>query len=107
MMGEKVNDADNFCRVCGFDCGEPLWVDDGTTPTYLICPCCGAESGLDDETPEQVRQYRDEWLMDNTKWARQPISFSWWGKAGWTEKYEAYLATAPHWFAPEERPDVW
>lgn len=70
----------HYCRVCGLDLIEPQWgngIDQG--PTYSICPCCGAEFGLDDTTVELVRSYRKEWLNKGTQWFRfheKPIDWS-------------------------------
>ena len=97
-----------YCRVCGFDSGAyELRVNGMIAPMYAICSCCGMESGVYDDTVEQVRRYRQEWLTGKTKWAHPPTSFSWWGKAGWIEKYEAYLADIPQWWWLEHKPDNW
>ncbi len=53
----------NYCRVCGFFFSESLpWGDDGCSPSFDICPCCGVEFGYEDATPVGVIRYRDKWL---------------------------------------------
>jgi hypothetical protein len=56
------------CRVCGFRLAEPPWGDDGTTPQYDICPCCGSESGYHDCTPKAARSNREKWINGGAKW---------------------------------------
>lgn len=53
------------CRVCGLKQSEKQWGDDGNTPSYNICSCCGVEFGNEDFYLDDLREYRDEWL--NTK----------------------------------------
>lgn len=63
------------CRVCGWDLGEPGWVDD--VPLYVVCDCCGAETGVDDVPPDALRAYRQSWLSRGAPWfdpdARPPF----------------------------------
>lgn len=54
------------CRVCGYGGGEIYW--EGALPTYAICDCCGAESGVNDSSPGDVRRYRQEWIADQCPW---------------------------------------
>lgn len=70
------------CRVCGWDLGEPGW-DVGEpgrdpAPVYIICVCCGAESGVDDREEPQARAYLLSWIAGGARW-----------------------------FLPEEMPDDW
>ena len=51
-------DPRHCCRVCGLDQGEPIWGEDGRTPTYGICSCCGVEFGYGDEDRENCRTIR-------------------------------------------------
>lgn len=44
------------------------WGEDGKTPTYEICPCCGVEFGNEDHTNESVRKYREQWLDNGCIW---------------------------------------
>jgi transcription elongation factor Elf1 len=64
-------DKYNNCRVCGFDFEEPTWGENDNSPNYaLICLCCGAHVGVDDETLEQVIEYRRQWLDNGAQWRR-------------------------------------
>ena len=73
--------APTHCRACGFDQAPLLpWGDAGKSPAYLICPCCGAESGLDEVTPADARAYREKWVKKGTPWFRaeaKPKGWSW------------------------------
>jgi hypothetical protein len=56
---------------------EPGWVDGA--PEYLICDCCGAESGVDERSTEMARRYRAEWAARGYAWwdrAHQPVGWS-------------------------------
>ena len=59
--------ARNRCHVCGWDFGEDPW--DFGAPQYLICSCCGAESGLDDSSQERARTYLSTWLAGGAVWS--------------------------------------
>jgi hypothetical protein len=62
---------ESFCRVCGFDDeleSERYFVGE---PQYIVCPCCGSESGVDDLRPEMVRQARRAWVGSGRMW-REP-----------------------------------
>lgn len=69
---KEVNKCDteiNFCPVCGYPLGDyNPWGDDGNTPTYNICPCCGVEWGNEDYTPESRMEYRNKWIAGGAKW---------------------------------------
>jgi hypothetical protein len=59
------------CRVCGLDqYPDTPWGDNGRQPEYLICSCCGVESGLgDDGTPIDLAIYRKYWVeVKNCNW---------------------------------------
>lgn len=59
---------ESFCRVCGFDDqleAERYFVGE---PQYIICPCCGSESGVDDLTPAMVRKARRAWVERGRTW---------------------------------------
>jgi hypothetical protein len=56
----------NLCRVCGWDLEEPPW--SGREPRYLICDCCGAESGVDDLGERAARRWLRRWLTQGTPW---------------------------------------
>ncbi|WP_407906848.1 hypothetical protein [Escherichia coli] len=44
------------CRVCGAEQPEAPWGDDGETPTYDICNCCGVEFGYEDSTVQSIKK---------------------------------------------------
>jgi hypothetical protein len=53
--------VESICRVCGLDEDDERWtVPDGAQ--YVICSCCGAESGADDFDLDRVRRYRTTWI---------------------------------------------
>ncbi|NGN41386.1 hypothetical protein G6N74_09935 [Mesorhizobium sp. CGMCC 1.15528] len=65
----KADDRSRYqCRVCGLDHYPDMpWGANGKDPSYIICGCCGAEFGYDDEAHEQRRQH---WIeKDNCKWS--------------------------------------
>ena len=53
----------SICRICGYDesPGE-FWSQDGY-PEYIICPCCGCESGYEDFNLKKIRKNRQVWLQ--------------------------------------------
>lgn len=56
------------CRICGLYIEDLPWGEDGVTPTYEICSCCGGEFGNDDYTMESVKKYRARWLAEGAVW---------------------------------------
>ncbi len=56
------------CRVCGLlqDC-EP-WGENGKTPSYEICDCCGVEFGYEDSTQESTWRFRKNWIEKGAPW---------------------------------------
>jgi len=54
--------------VCGLRQEESPWGDDGKTPSFNICDCCGVEFGYEDNNLEAVKSYRKSWLQDGAKW---------------------------------------
>lgn len=56
------------CRICGYINLEPPWGEDGKTPDFNICPCCGVEAGYEDCTKEAINKYRKSWLEMGSKW---------------------------------------
>lgn len=50
------------CRVCGLRQGSPPWGEDGKTPSFEICDCCGVEFGYEDASPKAAEAYRQAWL---------------------------------------------
>ena len=57
-----------FCKVCGCELAYSPWGENNDTPTYEICPCCGAEFGYDDYTPQSIKAYREKWIRSGAKW---------------------------------------
>jgi hypothetical protein len=60
--------SEHNCRVCGLYINELPWEEDGQSPTYEICPCCGVEFGNEDYTIESIKKYRTEWIQTGAKW---------------------------------------
>ncbi|MFZ0565137.1 MAG: hypothetical protein WAM28_03000 [Chlamydiales bacterium] len=58
----------HYCRVCGLDQGEPPWGENGNSPSFGICFCCGVEFGYGDCSVEDVRRTRKEWLDNGALW---------------------------------------
>jgi hypothetical protein len=56
------------CRVCGLQQDDLPWGEDGETPSFNICPCCGTEFGYEDFTLEATRAQRERWLSTGAKW---------------------------------------
>jgi hypothetical protein len=65
MLNNNINDA---CRVCGYVPSEPPWGEDGRTPTYEICDCCGVEYGYEDCTSTAVANFRAAWIARGAQW---------------------------------------
>ncbi|MBE7699765.1 hypothetical protein H9623_05500 [Oerskovia sp. Sa1BUA8] len=75
--GEAADQSAALCRVCAWYLDEPGWTLDG--PTHTICDCCGAESGIDDTTPERIVSYRRNWTDGGHVWfdpSRRPEGWS-------------------------------
>jgi len=56
------------CRVCGLPQDQPPWGEDGKTPSFAICPCCGTEFGYHDATAKAIKAQRDRCLSSGAKW---------------------------------------
>ena len=58
-----------ICPICGYTALEELpWEDDGQTPSFTICDCCGVEFGYEDATQKGKSKYRDQWIASGGKW---------------------------------------
>lgn len=57
-----------ICRVCGLLQDTPPWGEDGITPSFEICVCCGVEFGNDDATIAAIHKKREEWLGKGANW---------------------------------------
>jgi len=67
------------CRVCGLNQDEPPWGEDGNSPSFAICSCCGVEFGYEDCSLESVKKYRSDWLLKNAPWfskKEKPVNWS-------------------------------
>ena len=77
---DKRDAGNNFCPVCGYPLGNyNPWGDDGKTPTFDICPCCGVEWGNEDYTTESRTEYHNKWLADGAKWfepQKKPVNWN-------------------------------
>lgn len=77
---DKRDAGNNFCPACGYPLGNyNPWGDDGKTPTFDICPCCGVEWGNEDYTTESRTEYRNKWLADGAKWfepQKKPVNWN-------------------------------
>lgn len=56
------------CRVCGLFITNLPWGENGNSPSYEICPCCGVEFGNEDYTINSTRQYRNKWVLKGGNW---------------------------------------
>jgi hypothetical protein len=61
------NDEINVCRICGL-LQETPWGEDGKTPSFDICACCGVEFGYEDSSLKAIYAYRQKWLDTGAKW---------------------------------------
>ncbi|RXR25378.1 hypothetical protein EQW78_10250 [Oerskovia turbata] len=74
---KDVDHSAALCRVCAWYLDDAGWTLDG--PTHTICDCCGAESGIDDTTPERIIAYRRRWTRGGHVWfdpTRRPAGWS-------------------------------
>jgi len=62
------NNLNYYCRVCGLKQQTKPWGEDGKTPTFDICSCCGVEFGYEDAKPLSVKKYREKWLQASADW---------------------------------------
>ena len=57
-----------YCKVCGCQLDYLPWGEDGKTPSFDICPCCGVEFGNEDYTEESIKKYREKWINGGAHW---------------------------------------
>jgi hypothetical protein len=57
-----------YCRVCGLKQEDPPWGENGNTPSFTICDCCGVEFGYEDRTEQSIKMYRKRWINEGAKW---------------------------------------
>ncbi|WP_211251110.1 hypothetical protein [Stenoxybacter acetivorans] len=60
----------NYCSVCWFQFETDFfpWGEDGRSPTFTICPCCGVEYGYEDSSSQGIKTYRKTWLEQGANW---------------------------------------
>jgi len=66
MLNEETM---NYCRVCGFKEDYPPWGDDGSSPTFNFCTCCGVEFGYEDASLLGIRRHREKWIRTGAQWS--------------------------------------
>lgn len=64
-----MRNDDFACRVCGLIQAEAPWGDDGQSPTFEICDCCGTEFGYEDATVAAAIRARALWLEKGAPWS--------------------------------------
>jgi hypothetical protein len=47
---------------------EPPWGDDGKSPGFEYCPCCGVEFGYGDATIIAIKNWREKWIISGANW---------------------------------------
>lgn len=67
-MGNK--NSKYYCRICGLYQGKdhPPWGEDGKSPSFDICECCGVEFGYGDCFLDDIKRLRKEWLDNGASW---------------------------------------
>ena len=67
---KKVYSASNSheCRICGYYVNDFPWGEDGKSPSFQICSCCGVQFGREDDTLESIKEYRAGWISKGGKW---------------------------------------
>ena len=68
MLSKNLYSEPDICRVCGLLQEDKSWGEDGKTPTFDICACCGTEFGYDDANKEAVKRTRQRWLDGGAVW---------------------------------------
>ena len=65
------NKEEMICRICGLIQLEAPWGEDGKTPNFEICACCGVEFGYEDSTITGIKSYRKNWLDAGATWEEE------------------------------------
>lgn len=65
-MPNKKNSK--YCRVCGLSQEDLPWGEDGKTPSFEICHCCGVEFGYEDSSVDCVKRFRADWILKGSNW---------------------------------------
>ncbi|WP_308638277.1 hypothetical protein [Paenibacillus silvisoli] len=67
------------CHLCGYpEQNKPPWTQEGLSPSYEICPCCGIEFGVDDINLLGFEIYKREWFEKGRDWfdqAKRPVNW--------------------------------
>lgn len=66
------------CRVCGLYLEHYPWGEDGRSPSLDLCPCCGVQFGVDDDTIDIIKAYRAKWLNEGAKWFQKKLKPEQW-----------------------------
>jgi hypothetical protein len=66
------------CRVCGFWDVEMPWGEDGKTPSFEYCPCCGVQHGYQDTTAKGACRFRSEWIAGGGVWSVPKVKPNGW-----------------------------
>lgn len=45
-----------------------IWGQDGKSPSFDICACCGVTFGYEDNNLKAIRLFRNNWLSNGLKW---------------------------------------
>ncbi|MEF3118930.1 hypothetical protein [Streptomyces chrestomyceticus] len=61
------DEIETICRVCGYDDGEPRWVNGCANSD--ICSACASQSGLNDTMLSGVRELRGYWVGQGAPWS--------------------------------------
>ncbi len=69
-----------ICRICGYDNSPDEFWDKNGNPEYLICPCCGCESGHEDINLMSIRNYRINWNNKGAQWKERKLRPKNWDK---------------------------
>ena len=75
----QSNKSKYICKVCGLIQADPPWGENGKSPNFAICPCCGVEFGYEDSTIESTIKFRNNWLNEGAKWndlSKKPDNWS-------------------------------
>ena len=64
----RASRAHMTCRVCGYQDDNLPYGEDGKTPSFDICACCGVTHGYEDTLVAAVLRYRKIWISGGSKW---------------------------------------
>ncbi|HCC06737.1 MAG TPA: hypothetical protein DEP72_01030 [Clostridiales bacterium] len=58
-----------ICKICGYNKLETPQYTEESNPNFVICPCCGFESGYDDlDQGFTIEEYRKKWFREGCDW---------------------------------------